>query len=184
MRNTLLTLLLMLPLALPAAEVFRWVDEDGVIHYSDRPRDGAERIELRDAQTFAAPPMRTRTPTPTGGDAATASVYETLEIVRPAQEEVLWNIEGQLEVSMRLQPGLEQGHSIELYLDDRRIEELAPRSLQARLSEVFRGAHTLRAQIRDSSGTVLIQSEPRTFVVQQTSVQNPSNPNVPRPTPR
>ena len=29
-----------------AQEAYRWVDEDGVVHYSDRPRKGAESIVL------------------------------------------------------------------------------------------------------------------------------------------
>ena len=37
------------------AEVFRWVDEDGVVHFSDRPHEGAETVELPKAQTFPAP---------------------------------------------------------------------------------------------------------------------------------
>ena len=29
-----------------ADEIYRWVDEDGQVHYSDVPRDGAEQVEL------------------------------------------------------------------------------------------------------------------------------------------
>ena len=32
--------------AAAAQEAYRWVDEDGVVHYSDRPREGAEAIVL------------------------------------------------------------------------------------------------------------------------------------------
>ena len=28
------------------AQAYRWVDEDGVVHFSDVPTEGAERIEL------------------------------------------------------------------------------------------------------------------------------------------
>ena len=28
------------------AQAYKWVDEDGVTHYSDRPREGAELVEL------------------------------------------------------------------------------------------------------------------------------------------
>lgn len=32
--------------AASAAEVYRWVDENGKVHYGDRPRPGAERMEV------------------------------------------------------------------------------------------------------------------------------------------
>lgn len=34
--------------AVQAVEVYKWVDQDGVVHYGDRPRPGAESLELRE----------------------------------------------------------------------------------------------------------------------------------------
>ena len=28
------------------SQAYKWVDEDGVVHFSDRPREGAEEVEL------------------------------------------------------------------------------------------------------------------------------------------
>lgn len=179
----LLTLLLATDPGLGAKEVYRWVDRDGVVHYSDRPREGAERIELKDAQTFSAPTVRPRS-RPEDGEPEDTFRYERLEIVSPAQEEVLWNIEGQLDVSMQLQPRLQRGHRIELFLDGQPVDN-DPRSLTANVTEVFRGVHVLTAKVTDPSGNVLAESQPRTFAVQQTSVLNPNNPNFnPPPGPR
>ena len=166
------------------ADVYRWVDEDGTVHFSDRPRDGAEEVELREAQTFSAPV--TRRPPRSSRSASDEPLfrYVSLEITEPTQEETLWNIEGQLDVSMRLSPSLQPGHRIRLYLDGAAIDGLPPGSTQARLTEVFRGSHSLRAEVLNGSGTSLIQSDTVNFVVQATSVQNPNNPSVPRPSPR
>ena len=42
------------------AQAYRWVDEDGVVHYSDRPHEGAEEIVLpqstRSTRAVAAAP--------------------------------------------------------------------------------------------------------------------------------
>ena len=63
-----------------------------------------------------------------------------------------------------------------------RPSSFRPSSLQATLTDVARGVHVLRAEVRDRTGTVVITSDPRTFVVQQTSIQNPNNPaNAPGP---
>lgn len=166
------------------ADVYRWVDENGQVHFSDRPREGAERVELQEPQTFSAPASRRppRTPDNSSADQAPFS-YETLAITSPGQEETLWNIEGQLDVSMRLSPRLQRGHELRLYLDGQQVEQLQAGSTRVRLTDVYRGNHSLRAEVVDAGGRTLIQSEPVNFFVRQTSVQNPNNPNAPRPTP-
>ncbi len=37
--------------------VYRWVDADGVVHYSDHPQPGAQRLQIRPAPTFHEPPV-------------------------------------------------------------------------------------------------------------------------------
>jgi hypothetical protein len=184
MRRLLLTVCLVAAVSAGATEVYRWVDGDGQVHFSDRPQEGAERVVLDEAQTFSAPPPRTRRDTNGGAQADAAARYRSLEIVQPGQEEVLWNIQGQLDVSMRLEPRLRTGHRVSLYLNDQLVEGKQPGSLEARLTNVLRGTHVLRAEVRAPGGEVLIRSEPRSFTVQQTSILNPNNPaNAPVPTP-
>lgn len=167
-----------------AAEVYRWTDKDGQVHYSDRPREGAERIQIREPSTFRAPVSTRRRAATVDTETDEPFRYESLEIVSPAQEEVLWNIEGQLAVSMRVQPRLQQGHRLQLSLDGQPVE-VRPGRTEAQLSEVPRGVHVLQAEVVDTSDEILIASQPRTFAIQQTSVLNPNNPNViPPPGPR
>ena len=60
--RTILVLLglLAMPFA-TAEEAYVWTDEDGVVHYSDRPQPGARRIELSEPNTGQSP--RRRRPT-------------------------------------------------------------------------------------------------------------------------
>ena len=114
MRSLVLTISLIAGVA-GASEVYRWVDDDGQVHFSDRPREGAERVVIDEPQTIQAPaPSRTRPARDAEADEAEDEPfsYELLEIVTPGQEEVLWNIEGQLAVSMRLEPRLQVGDRI------------------------------------------------------------------------
>jgi hypothetical protein len=37
--------------------VYRWVDSQGVVHYSDHPSPSAERLQIPPAQTFHDPPV-------------------------------------------------------------------------------------------------------------------------------
>jgi len=38
-----------------AAEVYKWVDEDGVTHFGERPRQGAEQIDVGPTNSSAPP---------------------------------------------------------------------------------------------------------------------------------
>ncbi|MBM4220594.1 MAG: DUF4124 domain-containing protein [Gammaproteobacteria bacterium] len=188
-------LFVFLCLALPAAasggaEVFRWVDAEGQVHYSDRPSPGADRVAIDVVPPSSTPVAGGSSPERTGsatGPGETAVAYEALSIQAPAQDETLWNIEGQLDVAVAPQPGLQPGHRIQLLLDGQTAEELEPGQTRTRLSDVYRGQHTLLARITDEFGTTLKQSELVTFQVQQPSQQNPNravNPPLPTPRPR
>ena len=164
-----------LVLALGSADVYRWVDADGQAHYSDRPQSGAERITItvspaglpaqtgsRNASTEAA---SDELPKPVIG-------YESLTITTPTQDQVLWNIEGQLDVAAAVQPALLPGHELEYHLDGRTMRA-KPGVARARFPDVFRGEHALRVDVVDAAGQSLISSPTTRFFVRQTSMADP-----------
>lgn len=157
-----------------ATEVYRWVDADGQAHYSDQWRPGAEKIRIQESAVFSAPKAGA-VAGKAAAPASSAQRYQALEITSPAQEEVLWNIEGQLRVSVQVSPSLQPGHSLRLLLDGA-AQEMPAGTTVIQLKDVFRGVHTLAAAVVDAKGTVLIESQPTTFVVRQTSLANPSRP--------
>ena len=171
-----------------AADVFQWVDEDGTVHYSDRPLEGqenAESIELPEAQTFTLPPVATpRQTSNSASGAANGFSYTELGIVNPTPDETLWSTGGEVEVSLELSPRLRPNHKLRLYLDNQLVEGQATGNLQIKLTEVYRGTHALLAEVQDANGKSLIKSPPVTFTVKQTSILNPNNPNnIPGPGP-
>ena len=154
------------------AQAYRWVDDNGVVHFSDRPVEGAERIVLpsdgtrpraqQPAPTFAA------TTTPTAEPPPEVFQYESIEIVAPAPEETLWNIEGVLNVSLALNPPLQPGHQVRVYFDGN-PQMVSGTSFQ--LNEVWRGVHNLQAEIIDETGRTMIRSRTNRFYVQQNTVR-------------
>jgi hypothetical protein len=96
--------------------------------------------------------------------------YDSLTVASPAAEETLWNIGGVLNVSLNLQPALQQGHQLRVYFDGTPQEVSGT---QFQLQEVYRGAHNLQAEILDENGQLMIRSEPIRFYVQQTTIVNP-----------
>lgn len=160
-----------------AATVWRWVDENGVVHYSDRPVEGAEEIELTPAQSFPSTRQAPRRTLPQQSTQASVP-YQSFEVVSPAQEETLWNIGGTLQVQLALQPALRPNHRIDVLLDGER-KNLSSTSTQLTVPEVFRGQHSLQGVVVDADGREVQRTSAITFVVQQTSVLNPNNPTPP-----
>lgn len=159
-----------------ATEVYRWVDSSGQAHYSDQWQPGAEKVHIAESPGFSTPkPTQSASAGNSAQQADADGRYEALEIASPTQEEVLWNIEGQLLVLLRVNPALQPGHDLRLYLDGM-LQDLPAGSTQAQLTDVYRGVHTLKAEVVNESGQVLITSQPTTFVVRQTSIANPSRP--------
>ena len=158
------------------AQAYRWVDEDGVVHYSDRPHPGAEEIQLPSSGRAST---RTRAPVPTTRRSAAAATesasaaeteafsYETLEVSSPAAEETLWNIEGVLNVTLNLQPGLQPGHQVRVYFDGT-PSIVSGTSFQ--IEEVYRGVHNVQVEILDAAGKLLIRSLPNRFYVQANAI--------------
>lgn len=180
------------------ADTYRWVDENGVIHFSDRPHPGAELIELGEVQTFTAPELPpVATPAATGSTVppdggTTGGAYDVFRIVQPQPEETIRNNAGILDITIDAQPRIRPGHRVRIYLDGEQVSGVPRAATSFTIDGVVRGAHTLRATVEDRVGKMVEQSPTVRFFVQQTSTQNPNsplNPNnrpgvSPRPQPR
>jgi hypothetical protein len=179
-------LLAFLALALGSADVYRWIDADGQAHYTDRPHPGAERITIIVNSPAGGAAQGNGSAVggqPPENEAQQASAgYQSLTITSPAQEQVLWNIEGQLDVGAAVQPGLQPGHILQFYLDGRMMPA-DPGTTQARFSEVFRGEHSLRVEVVNAAGSTLVASPMTRFFVRQTALPKPAPTPKPRPRP-
>lgn len=158
-----------------AAQAYKWVDENGVVHYSDRPQPGAEEVVLPRSPTPALPLPEERPATaaqaaPAGESAPAAEPapsYQSLSVVSPAPEVTLWNIGGVLDVDLALQPGLQPGHQMRIYFDGA-VVSVPGTSFQ--IDEVYRGEHNIQAEVVNEYGELQIRSENTRFYVQQTTI--------------
>ncbi len=159
------------------AEAYKWTDENGVVHYSDRPQAGAERVELPTSNPGrASAANRSSRASRSRADAAVDAhvaepvaplSYESIEVASRAAEETLWNIEGTLSVSLSLTPALRPGHQVRVYFDG--TPQLV-RTASFQLEEVYRGVHNIQVEVIDETGKLMIRSRPSRFYVQQNNV--------------
>ena len=188
MRTTLFLLLLLAGPALAGQAVWKWVDANGVTHYADRPVPGATRIELNTGTSSGDPaPSYSSSGTPTPPVDA-GPPYRNFEIWKPSNDESIVNTGGEVTVNVRIEPLVQPGHTLSLYLDGRLVEGFAGNTTAFTLSNVPRGTHSVIAVVTDQRGNRLQETPAVTFHVRQESAaQPPVGPSMrppPKPQPR
>lgn len=151
------------------AGLYKGLDEEGNVIYSDKPFDNSEK--------FDPPPLTVVEPTKVAPkeevveeEEKPETVYTTFTISSPQNEETIRN-EPNVVVNMVLDPALaiNEGHSIWLLLDGRPLIKKT-KSLQLPIGRLNRGTHTLQAQIRNKTDKVIKSTNSVKVYVHQTSV--------------
>jgi hypothetical protein len=173
----LLILVTLFLLTTVSAGVYRSVDEDGNIVYTDKPSADAEKIRIDKVQTIPAgaadfeytPPEKSA-----GGD------YTKLEIVNPENNHVFTGNTGDVTVSVVIEPELntENGDRLILTMDGKKEADSTSTSFS--FTNLDRGTHTIEVHVVNKDGKSLISSAPVTFTIKRTSVLNTNRP-TPRP---
>ncbi len=162
------------------ADVYRWKDAEGNVHFSDQPHEGAEIIQLK--QTTIVPSQRPATrlsPETAAEPGSVALDYSGIEIASPTDKETLRNTQ-QVSVSISIEPSLQTdfGHRVLLLLDGAGAAEPSTQTAFT-LEGVARGAHTLVATIIGDDNRELARSAQSTFYLHRQSVPKPKKPAGP-----
>ena len=146
------------------AELYKGIDAEGEVEYSDKP--------FSDAEKFEAPPVSVvETPHDKNKKILTEEVakkqinkhaenkYTNFHIVSPKNKQSIWN-DPELTVSLHLKPALnfEKKHTIWLLLDGQPLEKNSE-SLSIPTGRLERGEHKLQAQVRDHKGKLIIHTQ-------------------------
>lgn len=167
LRALLMVVLGLLPAFEAAAQVYRYVDENGVVHYTDQPPSkAAEPVELPALRTYtpesvALPERQDASKAP---DAAGELRYRVFRIVAPVPDETLRGAERIVPVAVVSEPILAPGHRVQFYLDGQ-PQGAAKTATSEAFRGVDRGMHTVSAAIVDAKGRVLKRADPVTVHV-------------------
>ncbi|HEU4652822.1 MAG TPA: DUF4124 domain-containing protein [Steroidobacteraceae bacterium] len=187
MRTALLLLAMLATPVFASQTVWKWVDDQGVTHFSDRPVPGATKVEISSSNRSEAQPSSSRSTYSPPSPPADAQ-YQDFEISTPAEGDVLINTGGQVSVSIRLNPRLNAGDTLALYLDGRLVEGFPDNATEYSLTNVARGQHSVLARITDTGGREVKTTGSVHFTVRQESIaQPPVGPALkppPKPRPR
>ena len=186
MRIILILAGLAMSLAAASQEIWRWVDKDGVVHFSDQP--GAANAVLisviepnsfegQDAEAGNTAGASTGSDEPPEED---VSPYGSLSIVSPTPDQVFFGADAVVTASAELDGTLRPDHSLVFFLNGNRHPA---DGLSTEFANLDRGSYFLRASILDQAGKPVISSQQTNFHVRQPSINSPQSPQAPRPQP-
>ena len=167
--NSLLVLALIGSFSVNAA-LYKGLDSEGNVVYSDTP--------FEDAEKFAPPPISVMDRSKVRGGDKTADEgaeekkpavfkYTDFDIVSPENNATIRN---EPAVAVTLQPALntEENHSIWFLLDGKAVIKNSP-SMTLQLGRLERGAHKLQAQVRNKEGKIIVRTRTAIVYIHHTS---------------
>jgi hypothetical protein len=173
MRRSAVLLSMLFALNAGATELWRWKDADGVVHYSDRPVQGAERIDVRSQKSSGEiTPKATAKVTPAPPPAQPVVNYTRCVVSSPTNDQV-FNAVSAVDVSLALEPALQVDHQLQVLLNGRADPDWPAGALSRTLVNLNRGSYTLSVRVLDLNGRALCAGPTINFHVRQPSILAP-----------
>ena len=151
----IISLLLLAVIDFAVAEtVYKTVDENGNIIFTDKPSKDAEEIKLQKLQTIKNPNPAKHNPSPK--QPKQESLYKTFLVSSPADGAGLRSNNGNVSISLSLQPPLRPGHKIIITMDGKEVSNGSTSSVS--LQNLDRGSHNITASVVDGDGKQMIST--------------------------
>lgn len=163
--------------AVQAAVIYRWVDADGVVHYSDQASPGAEKIFTSSSTSAgsatAARPSAGSQAVSTAGAATTGLGYSEFSITSPVNDQTFFG-DDVIAAHLSLAPSLKPNQSIAWHLNGKQLDA-APDAVAFPLPHLDRGTYALAVTITDQGTGESQNSNSVTFYVRQPSALAPQH---------
>ena len=155
----LLLATLALPLLATAEKtIYKVVDKDGKVTYTDQKPASNIDYEIRKlpsakpSDTQNGTPARTWSLDPTPSNKAKKfQGYQSVQITFPANDQTILHDQQEVSVKLVLTPSLYKDHKAQLTFDGRDIDQPS-KNLNFVLTDLERGSHQIQVQIVDSNG--------------------------------
>ena len=167
-----------------SAAVYKSVDAQGNVVYTDEPGGDAKPVKLPPLSTVPAPRYKSSTQPGMDLEPSAATNYQKISIVSPTQDATLRDNTGAVPVNVVLEPALNSvaGDRYRYYLDGQAQGTLTE-SGQISFENLDRGSHSVEAAVVDNAGRELIRSGSVQFFLHRQAVNFPTGPAAPAPTP-
>lgn len=171
----LISFLLFLALSFCAhAEMYKWVDADGNITYSDRPQPGASNDD--EVTEVTVPPVNTVPAVDTSVlDKSEETKQdnqpgaESISIISPQDDEAIRENAGNVSISVAVEPILVD-ETVAIYLDGNEVSR--GQATNVYLQNIDRGTHIITAEVISAEGNIVASASPVTFHLLRYSSRN------------
>jgi hypothetical protein len=185
----LITMLLAFAAGPLMAQVYKTVDENGNVTYTDQPpADGSKPIKLRPISVIEAPTYE-KAPeadeeSATGEESKEMTLkdlrktYKDFSIIAPQPEETIWNPEEFISVAWRVGYQLQPGMTVTVFVDGTQYAKTTDPVVQVDMRD--RGEHKVTAELKDARNRRIATAEPVVFYIMQPGLGNTRLRAIPR----
>lgn len=154
-----------------SAGLYKGLDEEGNVTYSDKPFENSERFTPPALTIVDAPKVPPKKEVVEEEEKTQETKYTKFSISAPVNDQTIWN-EPDLMVSLKLAPALSiaEGHTIWLLMDGKPIVKNS-QSLLLQIGRSDRGQHTLQAQVRNKKGKIIKRSKAVTIHIKHSVIR-------------
>jgi len=152
-------------------KIYRWVDENGKMHFSDTPIPGTEQINVKESNLLSSPKPKSKAKVSQqekNKDEKPAITYQAT-ITSPEDDKALRSNNGTINIHVVTKPEKENTQKLQLYLDGKKLG--TPQISQTiRALNIDRGTHQVQVELLDEDGNSLAKTQVVTVHLQRTSI--------------
>lgn len=169
---TVATGLLLLASASAHAEVYRHVDAQGNVTFSDEPMQGSETIRVKPVTTITLPKPEAvmETDRLLQEVEREGAAYESVSLAHPENDQAFYSGNGTVTFEVRSTPALRQGHRYEVTLDGQPVGQSSSGAIT--VNNIDRGSHNAGVHIVDQDGIQVKSGQPVSFTLHRPSRLN------------
>ena len=158
------------------AQVYKTVDKDGNVTYTDQPpSDGSKPIKLRPISVIEAPKYEVapKADEESAADGEPKQMtlkylrknYRDFAIIAPQSEETIWNPEQGISVAWNVGYQLQAGMKVVVSVDGKQMAVSSDQVIPVAITD--RGEHTVTAELQDAKNRRIATAEPVVFYIRQ-----------------
>jgi hypothetical protein len=155
-----------------ATTLYRWVDAQGVVHYSDAPQPGAQTVTVQPPQTYHAPPVPAAASSSSVASSSDSGATYQCSVTAPAADQSFFSPDA-VGITVSVQPALRGGDRLVVTLDG---NALPGDGLHFEVPQPDRGSHTVSVVVRSADGKEVCTAAPVMFSVERPSLLSPQSP--------
>ena len=152
-----------------AAQIYKYVDKDGNVVYTDKPGDNREAMHLQPLPTISLPkPGQQLRPANAQSQKSSGVAYDQLQFTSPKDNSAFWSGNGNFVISVEATPSLRVGDKFKVTYDGKSLGTNTSGAFPVQHAD--RGTHTASVSVVNLKGDEVQSGPTITFTVHRPSV--------------